>query len=298
MKTTTKKVKYSRLKRFGKYFMEHGILFHIVAAFLWIWALSLLAVFAMGVLAALTPGTEYMLYPNRIFPETLTFQNFVTAWQTVQYNDVTYFGMLFNSVWYSVGCALCRLVATTLCAYVVAQYRFRGRRFLYVFMLLELMIPNYTSGVSNYVWMNTLRLTNTPLFLLGQFAGHGYYFMVMHSYFEGNATEYREAAAIDGANDFVICAKIILPIAKGAIFAVFLITFVGLWNDYTTPLIYLDNYPTLMSGLFRYQTIATYVLDMPTYFAGIILAALPIGILFICFSGVLMKNLTIGGLKG
>ena len=84
----------------------------------------------------------------------------------------------------------------------------------------------------------------------------------------------------------------------GSVGVIGLMTFVELWNEYMTPILYLDNYPTLMSGLFRYKTVATYTLDTPVYFAGLLLAALPTGILFTCFSGTLMRNLTIGGIKG
>ena len=285
-------------KRIRRYFMGHGILFHFIASILWIWALSLLAVLLMGVLISMTDGLAYTLDPTCVIPEKLTLKNYATAFKTIEYNDTSYFGMLFNSVWYSVGCTVCRLIATTLCAYVVAKYEFKGKKVLYTFIILQMMIPTYSAGVSNYVYLFNMGLVDTPLFLLGQFAGHGWYFLVMHSYFVGIDSTYKEAAEIDGANDFVIFGQIILPIAKAAVFAIAIMTFVGLWNDYNTPIIYLDSYPTLMSGLFRYKSITAYTLDLPIYFAGVILAALPTAILFTCFSGVLMQNLTIGGIKG
>lgn len=290
--------KYSPLKHFGQYMRSHGILFHVVATILWVWALSLLAVFIMGFLISATDGIEYAMYPGRVFPKEFTLKNYVTAFKTIEYNGVDFFGMVYNSVWFSVGCMACRLLATTCATYVIARYEFKGRKALYTFMIIQLMIPTYSGGVSNYEYMWNIGLVNTPLFLISQFAGHGYYFLVMHSYFVGIDKAYDEAAALDGANDFQIFLQVILPISRSAILAIGLMTFVTIWNDYMTPILYMDNYPTLMSGLFKYKTTATYTLDTPVYFAGLLLAALPTGILFTCFSGTLMRNLTIGGIKG
>ena len=295
---SVKRVKYSPWQHFLQYMRSHGPVFHIIATILWVWALSLLAVFAMGFLISATDGLAYALDPGRVFPETFTLKNYVKAYETIEYTDVTFVGMLFNSIWFSVGCMACRLLATTCATYVIARYEFKGRKALYTFIIIQLMIPTYSGGVSNYTYMWDLGLVNTPLFLISQFAGHGYYFLVMHSYFVGIDKSYDEAASLDGANDFQIFCLVIMPIARSAILAIGLMTFVDLWNEYMTPILYLDNYPTLMSGLFKYKTVATYTLDTPVYFAGLLLAALPTGILFTCFSGTLMKNLTIGGIKG
>lgn len=302
MDNTASKTKYSPWRHFLHYMRSHGIVFHVTATVLWIWALSLLVVFVMGFFISITDGTAYSLDPSRVFPEnfkwTECFKNYVTAFRTIEYNEVTFFGMVFNSVWFSIGCMACRLIATTFATYVIARYEFKGRKALYTFMIIQLMIPTYTGGVSNYEYMWNIGLVNTPLFLLSQFAGHGYYFLVLHSYFVGIDKSYDEAALLDGANDFQIFLQIILPISRSAVLAIGLMSFVNIWNDYMTPILYMDNYPTLMSGLFKYKTVATYTLDTPVYFAGLLLAALPTGILFTCFSGTLMKNLTIGGIKG
>ena len=81
-------------------------------------------------------------------------------------------------------------------------------------------------------------------------------------------------------------------------FAIFISFWTSAWNDHYTVLLYLPSYPTVAAGLFRYKEVAAFTLDIPTYFAGIIIGAIPTTIIFIIFSDTIMKNLTIGGLKG
>lgn len=291
-------IKCSPWKSFKKYMREHGPVFHICATILWIWALSLLFVLFLGLMITLTEGRQYELYPNRIFPEKLYFKNYAKAFRHINYGGTSFFGMLVNSIWFSVGCTVCRLIATSLCAYIMAKYNFKGKKIFYGFLIFQLMLPTYGTGVSNYVFMGKMGLLDSPLFLLSQFAGHGGNFLIMHSYFLGIAPEYKEAAFLDGANDFQFFFKIIVPIAKAPIMAIGIMQFTALWNDYGTPMIYLPSYPTLLTGLFRYKLVAIYDLDTPVFFAGVILTALPTAVIFTMFSGELMKNLTIGGIKG
>ena len=89
-----------------------------------------------------------------------------------------------------------------------------------------------------------------------------------------------------------------VPMSKPIIVAMIIALWTGMWNDGSYALLYLPTFPTLASGLFRYRTVAAYTLDIPIYFAGILLSALPPTVIFIVFSDTVMSNLTIGGLKG
>lgn len=280
------------------YFRKHTVLFHIFAAILWIWGLSLLFVILWGILISLHGEMEYILNPRTIFPKKFRFSNYAVAIRTLAYNNALYPMMVVNSVWFSFGATFLRVAVTTMCAYAVSKYEFRGKKLFYGFIVLQLMLPVYGQTVANYKLLTRLGLVNTPLYLLALGAGHGMYFLIMHSYFENLSKSYMEAARIDGANDFVIFLRIMLPMAKPLIFAMFIAILIGVWNDFTTPLLYLDNYPTLASGLYRYKIVAAYTLNTPVYFAGILLSALPMAALFITFNKTLMQNLTIGGIKG
>ena len=291
-------LRYSPWKGFKQYMKEHGFLFHFCAAFLWVWALSLVALIVYGILVALTPQRDYELYPERWIPVSYTLKNFSIAFEKIQYGQTTFLGMCWNSVWYAGGVTFARLSTTILLTYALAKYEFIGRKPLYAFLIFQLMMPTYAGNVSGYVLMAQLGLVDSPTFLLSQFAGHSTNFLIFYSYFRGVAPEYKEAASIDGANDFQIFFKIILPVVKGPILAIAISMFIGFWNNYSEPLIYLPSYPTVMTGLFRYKLIATYTLNVPAFFSGVLIAAIPSAIVYACFSGTMMKNFTVGGIKG
>ncbi|MBQ7948831.1 MAG: carbohydrate ABC transporter permease [Clostridia bacterium] len=279
---------------------KHGILFNVFVAFMWIWAISLFAVIIWGFLISLRDGYDYALDPLRVIPENFDFkwENYWTAIQTMEYNDTNYVMMIFNSLWFSFGATFMKLWATTMLAYVMAQYEFRGKKALYAFLIIQIMLPVYGQTTANFIFLNNLGLVNTPLFLLALGAGHGMHFLIMHSYFSNLSKTYREAAEIDGANDFTTCFRIMLPLGMSSILAIGLLSFIGTWNDYSTVILYLENFPTLAAGLYKYQVEAIYSLDPTIYFAGIFMAALPTAILFIVFNKTLMENITIGGIKG
>ena len=81
--------------------------------------------------------------------------------------------------------------------------------------------------------------------------------------------------------------------------AIFIIQFIGIWNDYMTPMLYLRKQPTLSYGIYMFEQMMQYQgANYPIYFAGVIMSLIPIIILFITFQKTLMENTVAGGLKG
>lgn len=278
--------------------IHRGFAFNLLALITFLWAMSLLVVIIWGINISLTEGRAFDLDSNRFFPEKLYFQNYVEAFRTIAFEDTDYFGMLLNSIWFSFGSTFMKLLATVCFAYVVARFRFKGRKFLYVFVLIQMMLPVYGQTTANYILLDTFGLVDSPLFLLAMGAGHGMYFLICHSFFETLPSSYEEAAQIDGAGYMRTFLQIMLPLSKPILISIGLLTFISCWNDYTTTLLYLPHYPTLTSGLYRYKTVSIYTLDTCVYFAGIFLSTLPIAALFIAFNKTLMENMAIGGIKG
>ena len=281
---------------------KHGVLFNILATILWIWTASQILLIFWGLLTSLRGDWAYSMKPNRFFPEGHIWEwawgNYAEAVTTMAYNKTSYLGMIGNSVWYSVGATFMKLLATTLLAYVMAQYEFFGKKALYTFLIIQIMLPIYGQTTANYVLLDGMGFVDTPLFLLALGAGHGMYFLIMHSYFVGISATYKEAAEIDGANDFTVFFRIMLPLGMSSVIAIGLMTFIGVWNDYQTAMLYLPSYPTLSAGLYKYQIVAKYEFSAPIFFSGIFMSALPTAVLFIVFNKTLMENITIGGIKG
>lgn len=283
------------------YFRKQTIVFHILGTILWIWTLSLVLMMLWGLSVSLMDGFEYSLNPTAIIPEKLFFENYKMAFNAIQYRvqgvKITFMAMLTNTLWYSFGVTILRIIATVLGAYCVAKVQFKARLVIYYIVLFQMLLPTYGSDVSYLLIIRKLGIYDTPGMLLANFAGHGSWFLLMYGCFRGVSDSYAEAAKMDGANEFTVFFKVMLPFAKGMIIAMLILLLMSTWNDYQTPLLHLPSYPTLSSGLFRYKTLAGYTLDIPIYFAGLFITCIPVVTVFIIFNRTLMENMSIGGLK-
>ena len=103
---------------------------------------------------------------------------------------------------------------------------------------------------------------------------------------------------MDGGTNVGVFFKIMLPLAKGPVLALGIRVFIQYWNDYYTPLLFLDQLPPLATGLFYYRKELDFVSNEPVYFAGIGMSSIPVLILFAFFSEKIMENVVAGGLKG
>ena len=120
----------------------------------------------------------------------------------------------------------------------------------------------------------------------------------MCAFYKSIPWSYAEAAMIDGAGHFKTYFKIMFPMALPAISALIVLTFVGNWNDYSTPLMFLSDLPTLSTGLWLYERQIKYTANQPIYFAGVMISLLPILIIYAFASNTIMQNVYAGGLKG
>ncbi len=285
--------------RFKKQFQE-GPLFNIGAVIVLLWSFSFVFILLWGFNFSLMSQEELSAQNAHFFSHTFSFSNYISAFKTLKYDDTNYFGMLWNSIWFSFGSTLMKLIATVFFAYAIARFSFPGRKVLYVIVIVQMMLPTYGQTAANYKLLSTFGLVDSPLFLLAMGAGHGMYFLICHSYFETLPKDYEESARIDGCGYFRTFFQIMLPLATPILVCIGLVTFIACWNDYQTTLLYLPHWRTLTSALFSYNEITMHSSEgsVPVYFAGIFLSAFPIVILYIRFNKTLMSNMTLGGVKG
>lgn len=285
-------------KILGKRDQRNSPMFIVFGSIIWIWALSLCFVFIWGILVSFSDGIYYSSDPSRILPYKWRFQNYIDAFSALKIGRLGFWDMTLNSIWVSFGFMFMRTSVTAISAYTIARYKFLGKKALYTFLILQMMVPLYGQTTGNYQLLSRIGIIDSPLIVLAWGAGHGMYFLIMHSFFTGLSSTYEEAGRLDGASEFTICFKLMMPMAKPMIVAIVISTFTGQWNDYGTVLVYLPSWSTLSAGVFRYRMISTFTLDLPTYFAGALIAVVPPTVLFLIFSDTIMKNMTIGGLKG
>lgn len=293
-----KKIKIQRSINFGKTNSEK-VLIWVAFTIFFIHAVSLLLPIVWGIISSFKDGP--IEYFSNIFglPKVWMFSNYPDAVKVLEVNGVGFFEMAFNSVWWSFGSSFLFVMVLCLTSYVFARYEFPCKKLLFTFSVFLMIIPTYGMLPAQYDLYGKLGLKNSPLLLLTALGCFGQnQFLVMTSFFRGLSKEYKDAAFIDGAEDFITFFKIMLPQAKGMMMSYFLLTFLSCWNDYYSPILYLDKMPTLASGLFTYQNVVLRMGNYPLYFAGVFITSIPMVILYSFLHKTITENLSFGGLKG
>lgn len=212
----------------------------------------------------------------------------------------TYLELLFNTLWIMIIRTFCELLSSILLAYILAKYRFPGSNFLYWLVILSQTIPIIGSGAASYMLHVKLNMIDNPsLIWLSWLSGFDFTFIIFYGSFKGVSNSYSEAAQIDGASNFFIFFKIMVPQVFPIIVANAITSAVGVWNNYTISMVYLRSFPTLGYGMYLIDQ-EIYLLEggRPVYFACAILSALPMVAIYASNLNLILQNMSVGGLKG
>lgn len=273
------------------------LFFALMFTVLFVWSVIVITMLLWALISALKTNLEYVNKPLSL-PETLQFKNFVIAIEKLSHNGVSFIGMLYNSAWQVIGASLISTTMVCLTGYVFAQYEFRGKSMLFSMVVFVMIIPIYGSFAANYKLIYDLGINDSYLYLLTSFGGFGTNMLLTYGYFKGVPKELREAVYVDGGSDYTALFKVYLPLARNIFVAIFLLTFIGKWNDYETPLLYFDKMPNLALGLYNFQQEIQFVANNPAYFAGVLIVMIPVVLLFIFGADKIMGQLYSGGIKG
>ncbi|NLL43191.1 MAG: carbohydrate ABC transporter permease [Firmicutes bacterium] len=228
-------------------------------------------------------------------PNPVRWQNYLDA---VTY--IPYFLYLKNTVFVSVISVIGVLMAASMSAYAFAKLRAPGSNLLFVLLLSSMMLPGQVTMIPVFVlfrnlgWYNSLKALTVPAFL----GGGAFNIFLLRQFFMGIPNEIIEAAKIDGCSYWGIYWRIMLPLGKPALTTVALFTFIGTWNDFMSPLIYLQDQSlyTIALGLQFFQSLHSteYALLM----AAALLTSLPIVILFFFGQEHFIRGVNLEGTKG
>ena len=212
----------------------------------------------------------------------------------------TYLNLLTNTLWIMVVNTLCELVSSILLAYALAKFRFPGSNFLYWLVIFSQTIPIIGAGAASYMLRVKLNMIDNPFLIwISWLSGFDFTFIIFYGTFKGVSNSYSEAAKIDGATNIFILFKIMVPQVFPIIVANAITAAVGIWNNYSISMIYLRSYPTLGYGMYLIDK-EIYLLEggRPVYFACAIISSLPCVIIYASNLNLILKNMTVGGLKG
>ena len=211
--------------------------------------------------------------------------------------------LFFNSAIIAGIVTVTNLVLGSLAGYAFARLRFPGRELLFLIVLATLMIPDQLRLVPVYLIFNGVGLTKG----LGQYVGvivvgaiSGTSIFLIRQYFLTIPRELEEAARIDGAGFVTTFLRVMLPLAGPALSAVAILTFQGTWNGFFWPLILLQDtsHYTLPIGLLFFRTAGGFATNYPPLMATVVMATLPILILYVFFQRYFIEGIAATGVKG
>ena len=255
-------------------------------------ALFTLIPFVWMVSASLKLDREVFSYPIRWVPEVFHWENYSLIWSKVPL--VTYFK---TTAAIAILVTFIQTLTSSFAAYAFAKLRFPGRNALFICYVATIAVPWQTYMLPQFILMRSMGLYDTlwAIVVLQSFSAFGVF--LMRQFYQGIPTELCEAARIDGLSEYGIWFRIMLPLSRAAIATLVIFTFVGTWNDYMGPMIYLtrDVNKTVQVGLRRFiqENSSDYHLIM----AVSVCSLLPVSIVFLALQKYFIQGIATTGLK-
>lgn len=239
-----------------------------------------------------------MVFSNPIvwFPNPIRWQNFTEAFN---YPGFPFLKFLWNSTYYAGGVTIGTIFSCSLAGYAFARLRFPGRDLLFTLTLGSLMIPGIVTFIPVFLFFKELGWLGSykPL-IVPAFFGNAFFIFMMRQFFSAMPEELADAARVDGAGEFMIFWRIMLPLVRPALIVMAVFTFLWTWHEFFGPLIYLnqqDQYP-LSLGLYAFRARRT--TEWGLMMAGSMLTTFPLMILFFFAQRYFLEGIKMTGLKG
>ena len=185
--------------------------------------------------------TDAFRIPPSFIPRPVEWGNYATGLTDFPFVRSTV-NTLIIVVWVMVGTVL----SASLVAYGFARVRFPGRTALFILVLSTMMIPSHVTLIPQYLLFRELKWLDSfkPLIVPSFFGGGAFYIFLLRQFFLTIPLDYDDAARIDGCGTFSVFWRIILPLSKPALGTMAIFTFMGQWNAFFEPLIYLNRFET------------------------------------------------------
>ena len=276
---------------------KEKIVLWIVFGVFVVYAISLLIPFVWAFFSSLKTDDEYY---GRVFswPKDWLFSNYINAFSQFKVGKVTFAQMFLNSVWLAIGGTLVSVMVTSMTAYTVAKYEFFGSKFLYKLAIFLMVIPIVGNLPATYRLVVSAGLDNPVGILVLWTGGFGMNFVILHGAYKSVSWTYAEAAFMDGASDSRVYWSIMLPQAVPVLVSLGVLSFIGVWNDYQTPFLYLRKTPTLALGIYQFDLMQQYRSNIPVYYCGVLMSIVPVLLLYCFMQKTILQNTVAGGLKG
>ncbi|MDL2301848.1 carbohydrate ABC transporter permease [Lachnospiraceae bacterium OttesenSCG-928-D06] len=232
---------------------------------------------------------------QNFFPKTLVFENYPKSLTTMPFARYT-----INTLTITCLNMIGTVLTASMVAYAFAKLNWKGRDIWFVLMLSTMMLPSQVTQIPLFILYKNLGWLNTylPLVVGSFFGGGAFNIFLLRQFFKTLPNELSEAAKIDGCTEVSIFTKIVLPLCKPALATIAIFSFMGSWNDFFGPLIYLTDPKkyTIALGLRAFQGYSGVQWNL--LMAASIVTVLPTLLLFFCFQNYFVKGIALTGIKG
>lgn len=172
---------------------------------------------------------------NTFFPSKITFEAYEKIF------SMGFTSALMNSLFVAIIVTLLNILFNTMAGYALARFQFGGKKQIFQLLMLLIMVPAQVTMIPAYIIVSKLGLVNTHFALIITGATNIAYIFLMRQFFVNFPKDVEEAAALDGLTKFQTFIRVVLPMAKPALATQAIFTFMGVWNDFMKPLLYIQT---------------------------------------------------------
>lgn len=244
------------------------------------------------VLTSIRPANT--VFGGSIWPTSVSLDAYAKAWSS------TDFGLHFaNSLWITLATVLGVVVFASLAGYAFAKLRFPFKNVIYVMLLATLMMPSTSLIIPLYLQLKSFGLLNTQVGLLVLYVSSSAPFsmFLMRAFFETLPDELVQAARIDGAGEFQIFWRIVLPLARPGLATVIIFQFLQTWNEFIYANTVLQNTEELPLQPVLFGLVGQYQTDWPTLCAGLTMSIVPVVLVYVWMQRQFVAGMTLGAVK-
>lgn len=244
---------------------------------------------------AFKPLDEIFLYPPRFFVKNPTLDNFSDLVNALGTSLVPFSRYFFNTILVTLVGTFGHIIISSMCAYPLAKYKVPGGAFISGLVVYSLMFPSSVTAIPNYIVLNSLNLIDTYWSIVLPAFAYSMGLFLMKQFMTTIPTSLIEAAKIDGAQEFKIYYKIVMPLVKPAWVTLIILLFQSLWATYGSSTIYREDYKMVSYALNQIAT-AGAARQGTLAAVSLIMIVVPIGVFVISQSQV-METMAHSGMK-
>jgi ABC-type glycerol-3-phosphate transport system permease component len=249
--------------------------------------------FVYMVSASFKPGSELFSIPVRVLPDDLYLGNY-----ELLFGETSFLRWFANSVFVALARTLIAITLSLMAGYAFAKFEFRFKRPLFFLVIATLTLPLYVILVPLFSMMATLGWMDTYWALILPFTAQAIGIFLARQQLLAIPNELLEAARIDGATEWGIFTRVVVPLAQPVIAVMGILFFTASWNDYLWPLIVLTSDEKFTVSLGLPSLIGPYDQEYGAVMAGSFLGTLPIVLIFLIFQRRFIEGIMAGALKG